>query len=159
MSSRLSRWAWRAGFATFLTVALTIITSRFEFEPDPARLAVLVALTVALVGLVLDSVPDRMPTFDLPTGRYRDTRGADQRTAFFRRLIEANQSAKTPDSTVLRQLTGLADATLRARHGETLGTPRATELLGEDALAVLHSEPRRLTLDEIDLAVTRIEEL
>jgi len=57
------------------------------------------------------------------------------------------------------RLAAVADLRLEQRHSVRLGDPGADELLGPELNAVLSGPPRRLSRDEIDRCVTRIEEL
>lgn len=159
MSGR--RWAWRAAAAGGLWVAVLVVTRWLELDPHPVRLLLALTLAVALLGLVLDCLRDAPATW--PSSRHgvgvaRDWRGHDQRTAFYRSLIESHLTARTPDSGVRDRLVGLAEQTLRARHGES-STSRADELLGPELTRLAQEPPRRLSRDEIERWIERIERL
>lgn len=157
MSGR--RWWWRAGLTLVVFAGLQIGGARFDFDPDPVRLLLVVALVAGLSGLLIDVIPDQTPPWEVDVIHMTVTRGADQRTGFYVRLLESHLKARTPDESVRDRLAGLADQTLRLRHGERLATARGRELLGPDVVRVVDGPLRRLSAVEIERVITRIEEL
>jgi hypothetical protein len=153
------RWWRRAALAAGVYLVLEVVFLRVDFEPDAVRLAVLVALVVALGGLVLDSVPDVAAQWDVHTVRPATPPGQDARTSLNLRILESHLTSRTPDGVLRDRLGDLADQVLRVRHDLDRRDPRAVELLGPELHRLLTAEPRRLSRAEIDRSVRRIEEL
>jgi hypothetical protein len=157
MSSQ--RWWRRVAFAAALFAVLELVFVRIEFAPDTLRLALVVALGVALVGLVLDSLPEVAPLWDVHTVRPVTPPGQDHRTSLYLRVLEAHLTGRNPDGALRDRLGLLADQVLRVRHGVGRDDPLAAQLLGPELTRVLTEPPRRLSRAEIDRCVRRIEEL
>ncbi|MEJ7831400.1 MAG: hypothetical protein WKF79_00660 [Nocardioides sp.] len=153
------RWGWRAGFTLAIFAGLQVGGARLDFDPDPVRLFLVVALVAGLAGLLVDVIPDETPPWEFDVIHMAVTRGADQRTGFYVRLLESHLKARTPDESVRDRLADLADQTLRLRHDERLCTARGRELLGPEVVRVVDGPLRRLSVIEIERAITRIEEL
>lgn len=153
------RWGWRAGLTLAIFAGLQVGGSRLDLDPDPVRLLLVVALVAGLSGLLLDALPDLTPAWEVDVMHMPLTRGADQRTGFYVRLLDSHLKARTPDELVRDRLATLAEQTLRLRHDETLGTRRARDLLGPAVTRVIDAPPRRLSRAEIERCITRIEEL
>lgn len=154
-----ARWWRRVALAVGLYAVLEVSFVRVDFDPDPLRLALLVALGVALVGLVLDSLPDVAPEWEVHVVRPATPPGQDHRTSLNLRILEGHLTARTPDSALRDRLGALADQVLRVRHDVDREDPRAADLLGPELHRVLTEPPRRLGRDEIERCVRRIEEL
>jgi hypothetical protein len=130
-----------------------------DFEPDPLRLGLVVALVVATWGLVLDSLADAGPSWTVEAAHPARPPGQDARTARNLSLLENHVTARTPDGALRDRLAALADLVLRQRHGVGREDPAAAALLGPDLTAVLGAPPRRLSRSEIERCVQRIEDL
>lgn len=154
-----ARWWRRITLAVVLYAVLEVAFVRVDFDPDPLRLALLVALGMALVGLVLDSLPDVAPLWEVHAVRSTTPPGQDHRTSLNLRILEGHLTGRTPDSALRDRLGALADQVLRVRHDVAREDPRAAELLGPELYRVLTEPPRRLGRDEIERCVRRIEEL
>ena len=157
MSAR--RW-WRrlaGGLVTFAVLYVALALA--ETDPDPVRLALLVAISAGVLGLVLDALADGSPSWDVPVDRPSGRDTGDPRLSRYVNLLEAHLSARSQDATVRDRLGLLADQVLRQRYGVPRDDPRAAELLGPDLVAVLTQPPRRLEPAEIDRCLTLIEEL
>jgi hypothetical protein len=154
-----ARWWRRLALGAAVYLVLEVVFVRVHFEPDAVRLAVLVALVVALVGLVLDSLPDVAPQWEVHTVRPATPPGQDPRTSVNLRILEGHLTSRTPDAALRDRLAQLADEVLRVRHDLDRHDPRAAELLGPELCRVLADEPRRLSRTEIDRCVRRIEDL
>lgn len=153
------RWWWRVALAAVLFVVLSIVFVRVEFEPDIVRLGLLVALVVALVGLVLDSLPEVAPLWHVHVVRATTPPGQDRRTSLNLRILEGHLTGRTPGTALRDRLGVLADQVLRVRHDLGRDDPGAAELLGPELDRVLTEPPRRLSRAEIERCVRRIEEL
>ena len=133
----LVRWRWRAGFALAAYAVLEIGFSLLDFAPDALRLALLVAVSVFGAGLLRDSLDHESSPWIPPAAPSIVPPGSDARLAAYVRLIESMQTSRTPDGTLRDRLVRLSDQQL------------ADELAGP---------PRRMSLEEIDDYLRRIEE-
>ena len=72
----MKRWVRRAAGAAALLLGLDIVLTLFDFAPDHLRLALLVALAVAVTGLLTDSLGEDAPVWRVEPmgtgGRHRD---------------------------------------------------------------------------------------
>jgi hypothetical protein len=136
MSDR-TRWWRRAGLALLVYAVLETACTLLGFAPDPLRLALLVALGTAVLGLLRDSIEQEAAEWTSPPAPPVVPPGSDARLAAYVRLIEDMRTARTPSG-------ALRDHLLRLAGGQL-----------DDELA---GPPRRLTLTEIDDYLRRIEE-
>ena len=153
------RW-WRrlaAGVAlfAFLQVGAVLV----DFEPDPLRLGLVVALVVATWALVVDALADPGPPWTVEAVHPARPPGQDARTARTLSLLESHVTARAPDGALRDRLATLAELVLRQRHGIGRDDPAAAALLGPELADVLASPPRRLSRPEIERCVQRIEAL
>ena len=132
-----TRWRWRAGLALLVYAVLETASSLLGFAPDALRLALLVAVGTAALGLLRDSIDQETAEWTPPPGPPVVPPGSDARLAAYVRLIESMQTSRTPDGTLRDRLVRLSDQQL------------ADELAGP---------PRRMSLEEIDDYLRRIEE-
>jgi hypothetical protein len=136
-----------------------------DFEPDPVRVVLIVALVAAVSQLVGDALGTEEPTLRLWAIDAADPvrpAGQDTRLSFLVRVLSQHQVARHPDAHVAECLTELADRRLQQRHGvrREQEPQRAAELLGPDLSRLLVEVPgRRLSPAEIDRHLRRIEEL
>lgn len=153
------QWMLRALVAALLTVLSYVIALLMDFDPDPARLALVVATATALFSVAHQSMTD-MPASWLPQPRL-PTRplGQDTGTNTTMRMLESHLTAADPSPLLRDRLARLAEARMRQRHGIGLADPEASELLDEHTLGVLRGPVRRLSKKDIDRTVSRIEEL
>ena len=150
-------------------VLLALLTWLFlvllDFEPDPVRVILIVALVAAVSGLVSDALGAEEPTQRLWGIDAQDSvrpAGQDARLSFLVRVLSQHQVARHPDAHVAECLTELADRQLQQRHGvrREQEPQRAAELLGPELSRLLVEAPgRRLSPTEIDRHLRRIEEL
>jgi hypothetical protein len=144
MSARV-RWWWRAGVGLLSYAVLEATGTLLGFAPDALRLALLVAVGTAAIGLLRDSVDQEVATWTPPAAPSVVPPGSDARLAAYVRLIEDMQTARTPGGALRDHLVHLAggqpDDQLDAQLDLQLGGP-----------------PRRLSLAEIDDYLRRIEE-
>ncbi len=127
----------RALVALLLFAVLDVVFAVVDFAPDAPRLALLVLVGAAGVGLLLDSVDDGGPPWPDRGSRPVLPRGSDARLSSYVRLVEDHLTARTPDG-------GLRD--------------RLVELSGGRLAEELGGPVRRLSRAEIDDYLRRIEE-
>jgi hypothetical protein len=156
----MSRHWWRrsaAGLAAFLVVGgvLTVI----DADPDPLRLALLVATCTVLLGLVSDALDESEPSWSVEVEHPSVRESGDSRLARHVALIEAHLSSREPDRALRDRLGVLTDQVLRQRHGLGRGDPAGAALVGPELGEVLTGPPRRLSPGEIADCLTTIEEL
>jgi hypothetical protein len=156
---RRSRWWRRFGGGIVVFAALEAILLLTETDPDPLRLALLVATCVGVFGLTVDALSDATVSWDVTVEQPSVRTSGDPRLSFYVNLLDAHRSARAHDTALRDRLGGLADQVLRQRHGVARDDPRAAELLGPELAAVLDAPARRLAPAEIDRYLTRIEEL
>ena len=131
------RWWWRALVGLGVYAALEVTLTVFDFAPDALRLALLVAVCTAAVGLLVDGVGDYQAHWEPDPVRSVVPPGQDLRLASYVRLVEDHLTARHPDGALRDRLVALSDGAL------------AGELSGP---------PRRLTPAQIDDYLRRIEE-
>jgi hypothetical protein len=153
------RWWLRVAATLVAWAACLAVGDLFELDPHPGRTLLVVALVVALSGLLLDSVVDPAPPWHPEHTDLEDWRGHDQRTGFYVRMLESHLTARSGDPVVRDRLARLAEQTLRSRRGVAPGTAEAGGRMGPE-LARLAGEPaRRMTREELDHVIGRIERL
>jgi hypothetical protein len=155
----MSRWIRRAAGATALVVALDIGLSVFDFAPDHLRLALLVALVVAVTGLLSDSVGETGAHWRVEPMGGGSVIATDRHLASYVRILESHLTARTPDGALRDRLATLCDERLQRRHGLGRDDPAAEALLGPELLSELSGPARRLRGEEIDGYLERIEQL
>jgi len=152
---RLRTLAWVV--ATY--IAVLVVTRVLELEPDPLLLALTVGLVGGFLGLTLVGLRNESAFWDVDATTVSAQSGHDARFAATLRVVDGHLHAREPDGILRDRLSALADRTLTLRHGIGLDDPRAADLLGPAAMAVLRGPVRRLGIPEIDATLTRIEEL
>lgn len=152
-------WLRRAAGAAALLIGLDIVLTLFDFAPDHLRLALLVALAVAVTGLLTDSLGEDAPVWRVePIGAGGAT-ATDPHLASYVRILESHLTARTPDTALRDRLAALCDERLARRHMLTRDETEAEALLGAALLRDLAGPPRRLRREEIDDHLRRIEDL
>ena len=155
----MSRWARRAAGAAALFLVLDIVLTLFDFAPDHLRLALLVALTVAVAGLVVDSLAESGPAWRIEPMGTGGVTATDPHLASYVRILESHLTARTSDTALRNRLAALCDERLARRHALTRDDPAAEALLGPGLLRDLAGPARRLRREEIDGHLRRIEQL
>jgi hypothetical protein len=155
----MKRWVRRAAAAAALVLALDIVLTLFEFAPDHLRLALLVALAVAVTGLLLDSLGEGGPVWRVDSVGTRGPTGTDPHLASYLRILESHLTARHADTALRDRLAALCDERLARRHALTRDDPAAEALLGPRLLHDLAGPPRRWRREEIDGYLRRIEQL
>lgn len=156
---RSNRWLRRLGAGAAAFVVLEVFLVALQTDPDPARLALLVATCVGVLGLIFDALGDGGASWEVVVEQPTVRTSGDPRLARYVSLLEAHRSSRSRDTALRDRLRALADEVLRQRYGVARDDPRAAELLGPELTTVLDGEPRRLQTAEIDRYLTRIEEL
>lgn len=131
------RWWWRALAALVLYAVLEVVFTMVDFAPNALRLALLVGVCVAAVGLLRDSMGDAGADWAASPVPPVVPPGSDLRLGAYVRLIEDHLTSRNPDGGLRDRLVTLSGGTL------------AEDLAGP---------PRRLTRAEIDDYLRRIEE-
>lgn len=158
---RPHRWVWRAVGGLVAFALLEVVLELTKTDPDPVRLALLVAICVGVLGMVRDALPDGTPSWEVVVERPSVRSSGDPRLSRYLNVLEAHLSARSHahDATLRDRIGVLADQVLRQRYGVSRDDPRAAELLGPDVVSALTGPARRLGPTEIDRCLTRIEEL
>ena len=154
-----NRWTRRlaGGVVTFAVLEVSLVLA--QTDPDPVRLALLIATLVGVLGLILDALPEGGVSWEVTVEQPSVRTTGDPRLARYVNLLEAHEAARSRDTALRDRIGTLADQVLRQRYGVPRDDPRAAELLGPELAALLEAPARRLDPAEIDRYLTRIEEL
>jgi hypothetical protein len=155
----MRRWVRRAAGAAAVVVVLDVVLTVFDYAPDHLRLALLVTLAVAVMGLLSDSVGESGPAWRVEPMSTGGVTATDPHLASYVRILESHLTARTADTALRDRLARLCDERLTRRHALTRDDPAAEALLGPGLLRDLAGPPRRLRREEIDGYLRRIEEL
>jgi hypothetical protein len=155
----MRRWARRAAGTVALVVLLDVVLTRFEFAPDHLRLALVVALGVAVTGLLIDSLAEGGSAWRVEPMGTGGATATDPHLASYVRILESHLTARGADTALRNRLAALCDERLARRHALARDDPAAEALLGPELVGVLSGPPRRLTREQIDGCLRRIEEL
>lgn len=156
--SRWRTWSRRLAGGVVAYAGLEAGLVIVDADPDPVRLAALVAGGAALLGLLRDALAGGGASWDIEVDQPSLRERSDPRLRHYLGLIEAHLAARSADPALRDRLVLLADQVLAQRHaGADPG--RRRELLGPELAALLHGPPRRLAPAEIDRCLTLIEEL
>jgi hypothetical protein len=159
MTTARGRW-WRRGLAALVAyVVMEVLFTVLELDPDPVRLALLVATYTALLGLMVDALAGDEPVWTVESEEHVTRSAGDPRLVRYVALLESHLSAKEDDRALRDRIGVLADQVLRQRHGLGRGDPAAAGLLGPELAEVLTGPPRRLAPAQLDRCLTRIEEI
>ena len=173
MRMRLSSaWVGRIVVAVIAAVATNLVLSGLQVDHDSQLVALLAATTVAVGVLALESMDAHARlVWRAPRSDRRPDPGEDTRTAMYRHVIEAHQTSRDADDTVLWQIADLANRRLRQVHGfrhaedpqraEELLGPRLAELVSRDRRHRYQPDHRhhRYPVDQLGDLVRRIEQL
>ena len=153
------RWGLRALTFLLLYAVSYAALQLLEFEPEPLRLFLLMALGFAVVVLLLDALADEGPPWDDDPVRPMVVAGSDVRLAAYVRMLESHQTSAAPDTALRDRLRALCDERLARRHALTRDDPAAEDLLGGDLLRDLAGPVRRLSRADVGRYLERIEKL
>lgn len=152
------RWLLRLVAAVAVAVVILIGAQALDFEPDLTVVGLLSAGAVLVGWALIDLDVATRPEWRLPSQEHLVPPGEDAGTASWSRLIEGHLTARAGDESLRERLGRLTDQRLR-RRGLERHMDQATELMGPVLTAALSGPVRRLTPDEIDICVERIERL
>jgi hypothetical protein len=155
----MRRWARRAAGTVALVVLLDVVLTRFDFAPDHLRLTLVVALGVAVTGLLIDSLAEGGSAWRAEPMGSGGATATDPHLASYVRILESHLTARGADTALRNRLAALCDERLARRHALSRDDPAAAALLGPELVGVLSGPPRRLTREQIDGCLRRIEEL
>lgn len=155
----MRRWARRAVGAAALFVVLDLVLTRFEFAPDHLRLALVVALAVAVTGLLTESLAEGGSAWSVEPMGSVSTTATDPHLASYVRVLESHLTARGADTALRDRLAALCDERLGRRHALSRDDADTEALLGAEMLGVLAGPPRRLRKEQIDDYLRRIEDL
>ena len=119
-----------------------------DADPDPVRLALLVATCPAMLGLVRDALDVAEPTWHVEVERPSVRDSGDPRLIRYVALLEAHLSSRSADHALRDRMTVITDQVLRQRHGLGRDDPAAAAMLGPELGGVLTgtaatAQPRR----------------
>ena len=154
-----SQWWGRAAAAIFVFVGTFIVAAQLHLDPEPVRLALVIGVAAALLELVVSVLDPPRSSWHVDSVVPSSQQGRDAQFATYLRILEGNLSAKTPGPVLQNRLAALADRRLMLHHGVRRDDPRAAALLGPELVRDLDGPPRRLSLDEVESHLTRIEAL
>jgi len=153
------RWWFRLVVLVASAATVLWLGDRLGLAPDPARVVLVSAVVVVLLGLLVDAVAPRAPGWRLEQAHVADYHRRDPRTAANLRILEHHLAVSHPDTGLRDRLADLTEQVLRVRHGERPETARAYRLMGPELTRVVNDPPRKLRREEIERCVRRIEEM
>lgn len=153
------RWWRRLAGGLVVFAAFEIGLELLQTDPDPLRLALLVAAGVGVLGVLVDGLATGGASWDIEVERAPLRERGDPRLRHYLSLIDAHLAARSLDTALRDRLGALTTRVLAQRYGVQRGDPRAAELMGPELAAVVDGPARRLDPAEIDRCLTRIEEL
>ncbi|QNN51766.1 hypothetical protein [Nocardioides mesophilus] len=162
--------AWGAGrlaAAAGLWLVVTVAAYLLGNQPRPGLIALMIAAGATVLWLLLDV------SGDSETVRWSSPRavpvrlpGEDPRLALLHRVVVQHLDSRDVGNALHRHLAELADQRLVAHHGVSrrADPDRADAILGPELARVVADASGgppypRLSLDQIDLIVSRIEDL
>jgi len=158
------RWASRIVITAVLWLVVVTVATYFGNRPQPLLLALGMAALATVLWLYLDASADHeVPVWERTGDDPVREPGEDPRLALLQRVIAQHLDAREVGGTLRDHLVELADHRLVAHHGVAWRTDpdRAASYLGPELTALARQrEPYpRMSPDQIDLLLTRIEEL
>jgi hypothetical protein len=156
------RAALRVAGAFVVWAGLVGLARTLGSRPDIALVGLTVAAVSAALWLCVDAVGETAsPRWELLDDEPILPPGQDSRLSALTRMVTAHFEGRRPDDSLHRQLVGLLDQRLVARHGVSwrADPDRARPLL-DPALAALADEPPphpRMTRRQVDVLLSRIE--
>lgn len=157
-------WPKRVAAAVVVWFLVCAVALVLGMSPQPVLVAVLVAAGAAVVVLYADAsaaaASNRWAVEDVDPTRQP---GEDARLAMLTRVVGSHLDSREAGDQLHDQLLQLLDRRLVARHGVSLRADpeRALALLGPGLAGFARQRPPypRLTIEHIDVLVSRIEEL
>ncbi|MGI8523821.1 MAG: hypothetical protein ACR2K3_11020 [Nocardioides sp.] len=152
------RWVGRVVVGALLYAAIYAGALVEHVRPDAVRLALLVGVGVAVIGLVLDTAAIGAAGWEVVDAFPVTPPGQDHGLSTYVRLVENHLTSRTPDPLLQQRLERLVDLRLE-RRSLRRGDPGVDDLLGPAVLRVIDGPTRRLTPAELTQCVRHIEEL
>jgi hypothetical protein len=158
------RAAWRVAGAFLVWAGLVGLARTLGSRPDIALVGLTVAAAAAALWLCVDAVAETAsPSWELLDDEPIRPPGQDSRLSALTRMVNAHFEGRRPDDSLHRQLVGLVDQRLVARHGVGLRADpdRARSLLDPELAALAEQQPphARMTRQQVDVLLSRIEAL
>jgi hypothetical protein len=158
------RWLARVLAALALWAVVVLAARVFGNQPRVGLLALTVAALATVLWLYLDaSIQGDVVVWDRSAHEPIRPPGEDPRLALLVRVVAQHLDARQPTGVLRRHLLDLADHRLMSKHGlsRLADEQRAAGVLGPELTALAEQgEPYpRMTLDQIDLLLQRIEAL
>ena len=147
-------WWRRLAGGAVAYAALEVGLELAKADPDPVRLALLVAGGVALLGLLRDALAGGGASWDVEVEHPSLRERGDPRLRHYLGLIEAHLAARDADPALRDRLVLLTGQVLAQRYADARDDRVGPELAG-----LLAGPPRRLAPAQIDRCLTLIEEL
>lgn len=139
--------------------AVMALCLALRLGPDPVLVAAALLLGHAVLRLLFGIFAEPGNTWAVEGAYVEPDPGRDTAFADVLRVLEDHLTARVPNAGLQTRLAHAADDALLRHHRTTRSDPSSVGLLGPDLHAALAGPPRRLTPDEIDDFVRRIEAL
>ena len=163
MSGTRRKWTKRLAAAFALWLVVCVAAQLLGNQPKPGLVALVIGAAAGTLWLYLDtSAESEPPRWALVNDDPIRPRGSDPRLSLFERVISQHLDARDVTDQLHRYLADITDRRLVAKHGVSrLADPgQAADVLGPELSGFLdHPRTRRLSLQEIDRLLTRIETL
>jgi hypothetical protein len=164
MSPAVRLWTSRIATAAAVWAVVVLVARVKGNQPDVPLLALTVAASATTLWLYLDvSTRSEVPLWDRTDSDPVRPPGEDPRLALLTRVVGQHLDAREVGDGLQRHLLDLADHRLMTTHGVSwrVDPDRAAPLLGPELVALARqSAPYpRMTLQQIDVLLTRIEAL
>jgi hypothetical protein len=162
VSTSRRQWAVRIGTALGLWVAIVAAAGLLGNDPQPGLIALVVATGAGVLWLYLDaSVQSEPAQWRLVDDDPVRPRGEDTRLALFQRVIAGHLDSRDTTDQLHRYIATVADQRLVTKHGiSRLADPgRAAAVMGPELAGFLAHPRTRLSLNQIDHLLDRIEAL
>jgi hypothetical protein len=158
------RWVSRIAVTAVLWLVVVTVATYFGNRPQPLLLALGMAAFATVLWLYMDaSAEHEVPVWERAADDPVREPGEDPRLALLHRVVSQHLAAREVGGTLRDHLMELADHRLVNHHGVAWRTDpeRAAAYLGPEltALARQQAPYPRMSTEQVDLLLTRIEEL
>jgi hypothetical protein len=157
------KWVSRLAAAFVLWVLVCVVAQLLGNQPRPGLIALVIGAAAGTLWLYLDtSAQSEPPRWGLSNDEPIRPRGSDPRLSMFERVVSQHLDSRDVTDQLHRYLSEITDRRLVAEHGisRTADPGRAAAVLGPELAGFLaHPGRRRLSLQEIDRLLVRIEKL
>jgi hypothetical protein len=157
-------WASRIGAAFGVWLVICVAANIFGNHPRPGLVGLAVAASAATLWLFLDaSAQLESPRWAFQGDDRIRQPGEDPRLGLLSRVVGSHLDGREVTDVLQRRIAELADHRLVAHHGVSVRADpaRAATLMGPELAAFLsrNAPYARLTLDQIDVLISRLEAL